>query len=196
MIAAAFRITLFSLVLTLLTGILYPFAVTGIAQALFPFQANGSLVEENGKVIGSTLIAQNFTAPSYFHPRPSAAGAGFEANNSGASNLGVTSKALLETYNTRITEQKAQNGETDKIPADAVTASGSGLDPDITPEYALYQANRIAKARNLDIGQVEELVSRLTQGRTFGLFGMPRVNVLALNRELDKMEVGKAVPAE
>lgn len=184
MIAATFRVTIFSLVMILLTGLAYPLVVTGITQTVFPSRANGSLVEENGTVIGSKLIAQNFTAPGYFHSRPSAAG--YAADNSGASNLGVTSKALNNSFAERIAAQRALNGE-GEIPDDMVTASGSGLDPHITPEAAQYQAARVAAARTLDIQEVRALIDRMTEGRTLGIFGMPRVNVLAINRELDKM---------
>lgn len=184
MIATTFRVTIFSLVMILLTGLAYPLAVTSITQTVFPGRANGSLIEENGTVIGSKLIAQDFTSPGYFHPRPSAAG--YAADNSGASNLGVSSKVLNDTFAERTAAQKALNGE-GEIPADMITASGSGLDPHITPEAAQYQAARVAGARGLEIQDVQALVTRMTEGRTLGIFGMPRVNVLAINRELDKM---------
>lgn len=187
MIIGFIRITAFSIALILLTGLAYPLIVTALAQTLFPHQANGSLIEKDGKIIGSKMIAQEFTGPGYFHPRPSAAGNGYAADNSGASNLGVTSKALIDSFNQRIAVEKQTNGTNAKIPVDLITASGSGLDPDITPEAALYQAGRIAKARGLEAGTVESLVNRLTQGRTLGVLGMPRVNVLALNLELDNM---------
>lgn len=184
MLASTFRIILFSLTMILLTGLAYPLAVTGIAQTVFPNRANGSLIEETGTVIGSKLIAQDFTAPGYFQARPSAVS--YAADNSGASNLGVTSKALNDTFAERTAAQKAINGE-GNIPADMITASGSGLDPHITPEAAQYQAARVASARGLEIQDVQALVTRMTEGRTLGVFGMPRVNVLAINRELDKM---------
>lgn len=184
MIASTFRITAFSLALILLTGLAYPLAVTGIAQTVFPQRANGSLIEENGAVIGSKLIGQNFTDPRYFHSRPSAVD--YAADNSGASNLGVTSADLEKTFADRADALKTENGDAD-IPADLVMASGSGLDPDITPEAAQYQAARVAAARNLDVEAVRKLIDRMTAGRTLGIFGMPRVNVLAINRELDKM---------
>ena len=181
------RITIFTLVLTLLLGIGYPFAITGLAQALFPDQANGSLVTDGGKVIGSSLIAQNFVNPKYFHPRPSAAGSnGYDAGNSSGSNLAVTSKDLIKSFNDRIAAAKKDNNG-GKVPADLVTASGSGLDPDITPEAAQYQAVRVATARSLPVEQVQVLISRMTEGRALGILGMPRVNVLAINRELDKI---------
>ena len=184
MFIATVRITIFSLVMALLIGLVYPLAVTGAAQALFPKRANGSLIVESGTVIGSTLIAQNFTEARYFHPRPSAVG--FSADNSGGSNLGVTSKALNDMLKQRIAAEKDLNGD-GKIPADLIMASGSGLDPHITPEAALYQAQRIAKARNLKIENVRALVARMTEGPTLGILGMPRVNVLAINRALDRM---------
>lgn len=184
MFGATFRIAAFSFSMILLTGLLYPLVVTGFAQVLFRDQANGSLIEEQGKVIGSTLITQRFTLPRYFHPRPSAVG--YAADNSGASNLGVTSKALNAMFDGRIDEQRNLNGE-GNIPADLVMASGSGLDPHITPEAALYQARRIAEARGLPLQEVQALVDRMTRGRTLGFLGMPRVNVLALNLELDRM---------
>jgi K+-transporting ATPase ATPase C chain len=188
------RITAFTLVLTLLLGIGYPLAITGIAQTLFPDQANGSLVKDGDKVIGSSLIAQNFASPKYFHPRPSAAGdKGYDAGNSSGSNLGVTSKDLIKSFNDRIAAAKKDNNSTSKVPADLVTASGSGLDPDITPEAAQYQSLRVATAHSLPVVQVQALIDRMTQDRALGVLGMPRVNVLAINRELDKMS-GKTTP--
>ena len=149
MVMQTIRVTAFSLLLIILTGFIYPMAMTAMAQRLFPHQANGSLIEKDGKVIGSELIAQNFAGEGYFHPRPSAAGAGYEANNSGASNLSVTSKKLHDTFQERISAEKSANGSAD-IPVDLITASGSGLDPHISPEAARYQAARIAKVRNID----------------------------------------------
>lgn len=184
MIASTFRVTVFSLALILLTGLAYPLAVTGVARAVFPYRANGSLIERNGLVTGSELIGQNFEGPRYFHSRPSAVD--YAADNSGASNLGVTSAALEKTFADRADALKSANGNTD-IPADLVMASGSGLDPDITPEAAMYQAARVAAARGLEIQDVQGLVNRMTEDRTLGIFGMPRVNVLAINMELDKM---------
>lgn len=179
------RVTLFTFALMFLTGYAYPMFITALAQGLFPHQANGSLIEKNGKVIGSELIAQNFTEKKYFHPRPSAAGAGYEANNSGASNLSVTSKKLNDSFQERIAALKKENKGV--IPVDLITASGSGLDPHITPEAAVYQAPRIAKARNIEVSAINALISDHTEGRTLGFIGMPRVNVLALNLALDKM---------
>lgn len=180
--------------MTLLTGLAYPWAVTGLAQALFPWQANGSLIEENGTVIGSVLIGQNFTASGYFHPRPSAAGSGYDAGASSGSNYGVTSKALTEALTGRVAAEKQLNGSAAAIPADLVTASGSGLDPHITPEAALYQVPRIARVRNMSVPTLEALVARQTEGRTLAVLGMKRVNVLALNRELDKIGSGSSAP--
>ena len=184
MLKAALRITMFSLLMTFLTGLAYPLLVTGFSQAIFPDQANGSLVEKDGRIIGSKLIAQNFVSPRYFHPRPSATG--YEGDNSGASNLGMTSKALNAIIKNRIAGLERLNGKA-SIPADLVTASGSGLDPHITPEAALYQVERVAHARKLRPEEVQALVDRMTEGRTLGVLGMPRVNVLALNLELDRM---------
>lgn len=190
MVIAFIRITIFSFALVLLTGLAYPLLVTGLAQTLFPYQANGSIVEQNGKVIGSELIAQDFSGSNYFHPRPSVVS--YAADNSGASNLGVTSKVLLDTYKERINAAEQLDGENAKIPADRITASGSGLDPDMTPEAALYQANRIAGARGVKPQDIENLIKNMTKNRTFGIFGMPRVNVLAINLELDRMAAQQA----
>lgn len=180
------RVMLFSFGLILITGLGYPLVITGISQMVFPVQANGSLIEQNGKVIGSSLIAQNFTGPGYFHPRPSLAGAGYDGASSGSSNLSVTNKALSDTVGQRVTAQKRLNGES-TVPADLVTASGSGLDPHITPESAFYQAERVAAARNMTLTDMQALIERMTEKPTFGVLGMPRVNVLAINRELDKI---------
>lgn len=179
----AILITLF---FTVLTGILYPLAVTGAAQAMFRRQANGSLVENNGKVIGSELIGQNFTKPEYFHPRPSAAGSGYDAANSGGSNLGPTNPALSD----RLTKDAAQFHKdnpdfTGAIPADAITTSGSGLDPEISPANAFAQAARVAKARNVSPDTIAALVAANTHQRDLGVLGEPRVNVLKLNMALD-----------
>ena len=180
---------LITIVFTIITGIAYPLAVTGVAQTLFHHQANGSLIEQNGKVIGSELIAQNFTKPEYFHPRPSAAGSnGYDATASGGSNLGPTNPAL----NDRLTKDAAQFRKdnpdfTGPIPADAITTSGSGLDPEISPANALAQAPRVAKARGLSTDAVVALVNTSTQQRDLGILGEPRVNVLKLNLALDAL---------
>jgi K+-transporting ATPase ATPase C chain len=187
MIGKTFRILAFTVTMTVLMGLVYPLAVTGIAGALFPAKASGSLIEKDGQIIGSSLIAQNFERPEYFHPRPSAAGDGYEADNSGASNLGVTSKALNETYAERIAKQIDLNGNAPP-PADLIMASGSGLDPHISPESANYQAERVAKARNISLERVQAAIKEHTEGRTLGLLGAPRVNVLELNLTLDTIE--------
>jgi potassium-transporting ATPase KdpC subunit len=187
MFISTLRIALFSLALMFLTGVAYPLATTALAQILFPKQANGSLIEQDGKVIGSSLIAQKFERPGYFHPRPSGAGAGYEANNSGASNLSVTSKKLVDTFGERIKAEQAAHGTADKVPVDLITASGSGLDPHITPESAFYQAARISAERRVPEAVITDLIKKHTENRTFGVLGAPRVNVLELNMALDKM---------
>ncbi len=170
---------------------LYPLIVLGAAQLLFPRQANGSLlVDKSGTIRGSALIAQDFTGPQYFHPRPSAAGAnGYDATSSGGSNLGPTSSNLVAEITQRIADYRAENGLPTNaiVPADAVTASGSGLDPDISPENAVLQIPRVAKAHGLSEDRVRELVKENTQGRDLGIFGMPRVNVMTLNFALDQL---------
>ena len=170
---------------TALLGLAYPLAVTGITQAAFPAQANGSLVRDaKGTVVGSALIGQPFAEAKYLHPRPSAAGTGYDASASSGSNMGP----LNETLATRVkTDADALRAETPGvvIPADAVTTSGSGLDPDISPAFARFQASRVAKARGLPVAQIEAVIDRNVQGPLLGFIGQPRVNVLAVNRALD-----------
>jgi potassium-transporting ATPase KdpC subunit len=182
--------------LTLITGLVYPLGMIGIAGVLFPNQAQGSLIEKDGKVIGSVLIGQEFKDDKYFHGRPSATSAPdpadatktvpapYNAANSGGSNLGPTSKALNDRIKEDLDKLKAENPSM-PVPADLVTASGSGLDPDISPEGALFQVPRVAKARNMSEDRVRQLVAENTKGRLAGVFGEPRVNVLELNLALD-----------
>jgi len=173
------------ILLTALTGIAYPLAITGIAQVVLPHPANGSLIVADGKVIGSELIGQNWTSDRYFHGRPSAAGNGYDAMASSGSNLGPTSAKLMDRVRQDVDALRADGATA--IPADAVTASGSGLDPDISPAFALLQVSRVAKARGLEAGAVTKLVIDATDE---GAVGEPRVNVLLLNMGLDRLSSG------
>jgi K+-transporting ATPase ATPase C chain len=181
----AFRMTL---LLTVLTGLIYPGLVTALCQALFRDKANGSLVQVNGQLVGSSLIGQNFTKPQYFQPRPSAAGNdGYDATASGGSNYGPTNQKLIDRVKASVDKFRKDNPDyTGPIPADIVTASGSGLDPHISPAAAEAQAARIAKARGVAVGDVQELIHDQTDGRQLGFLGEPRVNVLKLNLALDR----------
>jgi K+-transporting ATPase ATPase C chain len=175
------------IVTAVLLGILYPLAMTGIAQVLFPGQADGSFVKRDGRVIGSRLIAQDFTAPKYFQPRPSAAGTGYDAMDSSFSNLGPTSRKLIDRVRADVRRQIAQDPglRLGSVPVDMVTTSGSGLDPDITLANARAQAPRVATARGMSVQRVLALIAQHTTGRQFGFLGEPRVNVLELNLALD-----------
>ena len=185
------------LVLTAITGLAYPLAMTAIAGSIFPSRAQGSLIERDGKVVGSALIGQEFKDDKYFHGRPSATlapdpndstktvSAPYNAANSGGSNLGPTSKALADRLKEDVDQLKAENPSA-AVPVDLVTTSASGLDPDISPEAAQFQVPRVAKARNMPEDQVRQIVAAKTEGRLLGLIGEPRVNVLALNLSLDR----------
>jgi potassium-transporting ATPase KdpC subunit len=187
----------FIVTLTLITGVVYPLVMTGLAGLIFPYQARGSLIERDGKAIGSTLIGQEFSSDRYFHGRPSATTAPdpadptktvpapYNAANSGGSNLGPTSKSLIERVQTEVEKLKQENSSA-TVPIDLVTTSASGLDPHLSPAGALFQVARVAKARGMSEDRVSQLVNEHIEGRTLGLFGEPRVNVLALNLALDR----------
>jgi K+-transporting ATPase ATPase C chain len=174
-------------VFTILTGLLYPMAMTGLSEAIFPRQANGSLVTVNGNLVGSSLIAQGFTKPEYFHPRPSAAGNGYDPTASSGSNLGPTSQALMTRMQASVVAFRKENPDfTGNIPSDILTTSASGLDPHISPAAAEAQAARVAKARGIPTGQIEPLIGQFTEKPDWGFLGEPRVNVLLLNIALDQ----------
>jgi potassium-transporting ATPase KdpC subunit len=179
---------LFTIVSVIIFGLIYPLVMTGIAQLAFPWQANGEMIYVNGKPVGSAIIGQLWTKPQYFHGRPSAAGKGYDPTNTGATNLGPTSKKLIDSTQATIAALKKENPDaTIPVPMDLVTSSGSGLDPDISPEGAYYQAPRVAKARHLPVAEIDALIAKMIQGRTFGILGEPRVNVLRLNLALDNL---------
>jgi K+-transporting ATPase ATPase C chain len=175
---------LMTLATTVLLGIVYPLVVTGLAQLLFPQKANGQLIEANGKVVGSRIIGQAFSGPTYFHSRPSAAGYGYQADNSNGTQYGPTNHQLTDRVKTDAAALQSENPNT-PVPIDLVTTSASGLDPDITPAAAAFQVARVAKARGVSEDDLGSLVAKYTQGRQFGFLGEARVNVLMLNLELD-----------
>ena len=181
---------LYTVVTTVIFGLIYPLVVTGLAQLLFHDKANGQLMYKNGELIGSRIIGQPFSAPQYFHSRPSAAGNGYDAANSGGSNYGPTNKKLIDRVAGDVTALQVDHPGVD-VPIDLVTASGSGLDPHITPAGAEFQVARVARERHLSEDAVRRLVVRHTEGRQLGFLGEPRVNVLLLNLDLDQMEPSK-----
>ena len=182
-LGTALRVTVFSVIVF---GLIYPLAMTALAQAMFPRQANGSLVVVNGKVVGSAIIGQLWTKPRYFHGRPSAAGKGYDPTATGGTNFGPTSKKLIDSTRATIAQLKKENPKAvGPPPIDLVTSSASGIDPDITPEAAYWQAPRVAGARGMSLASVDALVANHVRGRTFGFLGEPHVNVLELNLALD-----------
>ena len=181
---------LYAIVTTVLFGVVYPFVVTGLAQVLFHDKANGQLLYKDGQLIGSRIIGQPFTAPQYFHSRPSAAGNGYDAANSGGSNYAPTNKKLIDRVAGDVAEYQPEHPGAD-VPIDLVTGSASGLDPDITPAAAEFQVARVARERHLPEDAVRSLVSNHTQGRQLGFLGEPRVNVLLLNLDLDRLPASR-----
>jgi K+-transporting ATPase ATPase C chain len=180
---------LMTIVTTVLFGILYPLVVTGLSQLLFPKKANGQFIEANGKVVGSRIIGQAFSSPGYFHTRPSSAGNGYDATASNGSQWGPTNQKLVDRVKGDVASAQAENPGT-PIPIDLVTASGSGLDPEISPAAAVFQIPRVAKARGIGEAQVRDVVAKHTENRQLGFLGEPRVNVLELNLDLDKQFPG------
>lgn len=176
---------LMTIVTTILLGIIYPLAVTALAQLLFHDKANGQLISQNSKLVGSRIIGQPFTTDAYFHSRPSYAGNGYDAANSSASNLGPTNHILIDRVNASVAQLKAENPQ-QPVPIDLVTSSGSGLDPHITPAAAEFQIPRVARARGVSEQQLRAIIAKHTEGRQLGFLGEPRVNVLELNLELDE----------
>jgi potassium-transporting ATPase KdpC subunit len=176
----------FTLVTTVMFGVLYPLVITGLSQLLFPDRANGQLIHKNGKIVGSRIIGQSFTGPGYFHSRPSNAGAGYDATASSGSNLGPTNKNLLDRVKGDLEKARVENPKA-QIPVDLVTASGSGLDPEVSPAAAEFQVPRVARERSMQERDVHTLVQKHTKGRDWGVFGEPRVNVLELNLDLDSV---------
>lgn len=181
---------LFTLVTTVLFGLIYPLAVTGLAQLVFPSPANGSLISKDGKVIGSRLLGQSFSGPGYFHSRPSSAGTGYDAAQSSGSNLGPTNHRLIDRVKADVEKLQAENPHT-RVPVDLVTASGSGLDPEVSPATAGFQIPRVAKERQVSEADVRTLVQKHTLPRQFGFLGEPRVRVLGLNLDLDTLHASK-----
>ena len=176
---------LMTIVTTLILGVIYPLAITAIAQVAFPSQANGQLIERDGKVVGSRIIGQGFSSPGYFRSRPSAAGAGYDAAHSGGSNLGPTNKKLIDAVKANVEAARADNPGA-AVPVDMVTTSASGFDPHITPANAEFQVPRVARERMMSPETVRQIVAAHTEGRQLGFFGEPRVNVLELNLDLDR----------
>ena len=174
----------FTLVTTVLFGVVYPLVITGLSQVLFPDKANGQLIKRNAKLVGSRIIGQNFTGPGYFHSRPSAAGTGYDSTASGGSFLGPTNKVLLDRVKSDLQKDQAKN-PSEPVPIELVTASGSGLDPEISPAAAEFQMPRVAKERGVSEAEIRALVEKHTLGRQFGFLGEPRVRVLELNLDLD-----------